>query len=264
VTRAQQPAPFVADRDVTLYQGDALETLRALPDGCVDVVVTDPPYGETSLSWDVPAEDWLALVDRLLKPTGSMWVFGSMRFLAPMVAACDARQLGPWRFSHEVVWEKHNGSGFQSGRFRRVHEFAAHFYRGPWESVYRKQVVTMDATARVVRSKRRPTHTGHIDRTPYVSEDGGPRQMTTVIYCRSEHGRAIHPTQKPLGIIRPLLEYSCPQGGTVLDPFAGSASVGVAAQQTGRKAILVEKDEVYCRLAADRLSQLSLLAEASA
>lgn len=257
-------APYLDDGDVTLWHGDALDVLRGLPAASVDAVVTDPPYGETSLTWDVPVTDWLPLVDRLLTPTGSMWVFGSMRFLAPIVAACEARELGPWRFSHEVVWEKHNGSGFQTGRFRRAHEFAAHFYRGPWGRIYRKQVMTMDVNARTTRSKRRPAHTGHIERTPYVSEDGGPRQMTTVIYCRSEHGRALHPTQKPLGVIRPLLEYACPVGGTVLDPFAGSGSTGIAATQMGRRAVLIERSEPYCKLAADRLSQLSLLTETSA
>lgn len=249
---------------IDLYIGDCRKVLPTLPARSVDVVVTDPPYGETSLTWDVPVADWLPLVDRVLKPAGSLWLFGSMRFLAPMVAACDTRELDGWRFSHEVVWEKHNGSGFQSGRFRRVHEFAAHFYRGPWARVYRKQVVTMDATARTVRSKRRPTHTGHIERTPYVSHDGGPRQMTTIIYCRSEHGRAAHPTQKPLGILRPLIEYACPAGGTVLDPFAGSGSTGIAAREMGRNAILVELDPKYHATAADRIAQMPLLTEGAA
>ena len=249
---------------VNLILGDCREVLPTLPDQAFDLVLTDPPYGVTSLKWDVPVEGWLPEVDRVLKPSGSLWMFGSMRSLAPLIADAERRQLGRWRYAQEVVWEKHNGSGFQSDRFRRVHEFAVHFYRGPWSSIYRKKVVTMDAKARVVRSKRRPKHMGQIDRTPYVSHDGGPRLQRSVLRVRSEHGRAEHPTQKPLGILRPLIEHSCPCGGVVLDPFAGAGSVGVAARDMGCSAVLIEVDGDYYAAAQRRIEQLSLLAEGPA
>lgn len=121
-------------------------------------------------------------------------------------------------------------------------------------------MMTMDATARTVRSRRRPTHMGQIERTPYVSEDGGPRLMTSVIYARSEHGRADHPTQKPTAILRPLIEYSTPLGGVVLDPFAGAGSTGVAAREIGRDSFLIEVDADYHAAAERRLAQETLFA----
>lgn len=247
-----------------LIHGDCRDVLPTLDENSVDAVVADPPYNVTSLEWDVAVEGWLPLVDRVLKPTGSLWVFGSMRSLAPMIADPDAFDLVRWRFSHEIVWEKHNGSGFHADRFRRVHEFAAHFYRGPWADVYKSPVHTLDATRRTVRAKTRPAHMGDIQRGAYQTVDGGPRLQRSVIRVRSEHGRALHPTQKPLGILRPLIEYACPPGGVVLDPFAGAGSVGVAAQEIGRSAVLIEIDADYCAMAAERLSQLSLLTEATA
>lgn len=72
---------------------------------------------------------------------------------------------------------------------------------------------------------------------------------------RSCHGYAKHPTQKPLGIIQPLIEYSCPKGGIVLDPFAGSGSTALAAWTLGRNSILIERDEKFCRLIVDRIQQ---------
>lgn len=242
-----------------LIRGDCRDVLATLNEACVDVVVTDPPYGVTSLTWDVPVDGWLPEVDRVLKPSGSLWVFGSMRSLAPMIADAEAGRLGKWRYAQEIVWEKHNGSGFQADRFRRVHEFAAQFYRGAWSVVYRKPVTTQDAKARVVRSKRRPKHMGQIDRTPYISHDGGPRLQRSVLRVRSEHGRAEHPTQKPVGILAPLIEYSCPPGGWVLDPFAGSGSTGVAAHELGCDSILIEIDPDYYAAAERRINQLPLV-----
>lgn len=242
--------PYWSDDSVALYLGDALDLLPALT-AHVDVVVADPPYGETSLVWDRRIAGWLNVL-----PGRSLWCFGSLRsFMAtgPNFAAAG------WQHSQEVVWEKHNGSSFHADRFKRVHELAVHFYRGPWGEVYRDVPKTMDATARTLRRKHRPPHTGHIEASAYASEDGGPRLMRSVIYCRSAHGSAVHPTQKPEGIIRPLIEYACPPGGTVLDPCAGSGSTGSAARQLGRRAILIERDANYAEAAARRLSQPELL-----
>ena len=79
--------------------------------------------------------------------------------------------------------------------------------------------------------------------------------MTSVLYERSCHGYAEHPTQKPLGILRTLIEYSCPPSGVVLDLFAGSGSTLVAAAENGCRAIGIEIEEKYCEIAAKRLSQ---------
>lgn len=245
---------------VEVLHEDCRYVLGSFAPDTFDAVVTDPPYGTTSLAWDVPVDGWLALVNRVLKPSGSAWVFGSMRSLAPIVAAADAGALGPWRFAQDIVWEKHNGSSFHADRFKRVHEQAIQLYRGAWSEIYKDTPTTPDAIRRVVRRKKgRPAHTGHIEQSSYASEDGGPRLQRSVIAVRSCHGHAVHPTQKPEGIIRPLIAYSVPPGGSVLDPFAGSGTTGVVAQQMGRSAVLIELDAGYCAAAAERLSQLSLV-----
>lgn len=238
--------PYYEAGGITLYHGDCREILPEIVDA--DVVVTDPPYGETSLSWDRRAEGWLGLV-----VADSLWCFGSLRsFMAEAVAIESAG----WHLAQEVVWEKHNGSGMAADRFRRVHELVAHFYRASWASVYRAPQFTHDATPRGVRRKALPPQwQGARGPSTYRSEAGGPRLMRSVLRVRSEHGRALHPTQKPLGILEPLISYSCPVGGTVLDPFAGSGSTLVAAKCLGLSAIGIEIDERYCEVAAQRLSQ---------
>lgn len=225
---------------VQMIHGDMLQMLASLPDASVDAIVTDPPYQQTSLAWDKWVDGWPDAVARVLRPTGSMWVFGTLRMFMER-----KEDFAGWTMAQDIVWEKHNGSSFHSDRFRRVHEQAVQFYRGPWSEVFKGKVVTMDATARTVRRKQQPTHMGNIDAGSYESHDGGPKIMRSVIYARSQHGTAIHPTQKPEAIVEPLILNACPPGGVVLDPFAGSGTTGYVASRLGRSAILIEGHDAY-------------------
>jgi site-specific DNA-methyltransferase (adenine-specific) len=237
-------APYYADDLVTIYHGSALDVAPFVD---VALTIADPPYGQTSLEWDRWVSGWPANM-----PGSSMWCFGTLRMF---MDHADDFTAGRWKLSQDIVWEKHNGSGFAADRFRRVHESVAHFYRGKWGDVPKIPQVTMDATARTVRSKRRPAHTGNIDPTPYKSIDGGPRLMRSVLQVRSTHGYAENETQKPIGIIAPLIAYGCPLGGTVFDPFMGAGSVLVAAKLAGCRAIGVDVREDQCEIAARRCSQ---------
>jgi site-specific DNA-methyltransferase (adenine-specific) len=235
--------------------GDCRELMPRMPEGIADACITDPPYGDTSLGWDKRCAGWIPLMARVLKPTASVWVFGSMRFLTTIFT--DMEDAG-FRYSQDIVWEKQNGTGFHTDRFRRVHEHAIHFYRGAWADVFKDPQYTNDARSKVVRRKTRPTHTGHIERGHYVSEEGGPRLVRSVLDVANEHGKAVHPTQKPLGIIAPLIAYSVPPGGIVLDPFMGSGSTGIAAGMLGRKYIGCEDDPAAMDMQAERSRQPGL------
>lgn len=247
--------PYYNHGGIVIYNCHWMEVVADLP--LVDAVVTDPPYGETSLEWDTAELAWLSAMDRTIKASGSIWSFGSLKYLSKLLTSAG---MASWRQSQEIVWEKHNGSNFHADRFKRVHELIVQLYKRstPWEDVFKQPVYTNDATARAVRRKRRPTHTGHIEAASYRSEDGGPRLMTSVLYERSCHGYAEHPTQKPLGILRTLIQYSCPRKGTILDLFAGSGSTLVAAALEGCSAIGVEIEEKYCETITKRLSQDTL------
>lgn len=236
--------------EYTLHLGDCRDVLAGLQPGSVDVVIADPPYGETSLAWDVPVPETLTLLLPLLKPHGSLWCFGSMRFFLTR-----AGDFGAWTMSQDVIWEKHNGSSFASDRFRRIHEHALHFYPSgvPWGEIYKKTIYVAEPMKTNHTRKTSPPHTGKIRTDFFSASQEGKRLMQSIIATPNCHGYAIHPTQKPTAIIAPLLEYSCPPGGTVLDPFAGSASVGIAALQRGLTYIGIERDETYHEAATRRL-----------
>jgi site-specific DNA-methyltransferase (adenine-specific) len=240
------------------HLGDCRQIMAAWPAGVADACCTDPPYGDTSLEWDRRCECWIVQVARVLKPASSIWVFGSMRFLATLF---DEMEAHGFKYAQDIVWKKQNGTGFQNDRFRRVHEHAVQFYRGAWADVYKDPQVTNDATAKTVRRKTRPTHTGHIDAGRYVSEDGGPRLQLSVLDVANEHGNALHPTQKPLGIVAPLIRYSVPPGGIVIDPFAGSGSICIAAELLGRQFAACELNPDYQPLLAQRQRQADMWME---
>lgn len=232
-----------------IITGDCRDLLAA--HGPYDMLLADPPYGDTSLDWDRRVAGWESVARDCLKPTGSMWVFGSMRFFLDMGGVFRA---AGWRYAQDivgmfdwpdpceaghVVWEKHNGSGFAADRFKRVHEFAVQLYRddAPWAGVYNEVQTTPDATAKAVRRKKPPAQTGHIEAGHYVSHDGGPRLMRSVIEMRSCHGHAIHPTEKPVGLLQILVRTSCPPGGLVGVPFSGSGAAEEACLHAGRRSV---------------------------
>lgn len=257
--------PYWEDDRCQLYLGDCREVLPKLG-VTADCIVTDPPYESTSLKWDRWPDGWLEVAASV---TRSMWCFLPVRqFAEPPYRGIEFRGAG-WRLSQDLegeeedradhlVWEKHNGSGSAADRFKRVHEIACHWYRGDWGSGYHAVPTTPDATARTVRRKERPPHWGHMGEGHYTSEDGGPRLMRSVIRVRSMHGRAIHKTQKPGGLLEPMIEYACPPGGLVVNMFAGSGSTLVTARMMGCRSIGIEADEPQAERAAQWLDQADL------
>lgn len=236
---------YYEDESVVLHHGDWRTEIPA--DFTVDLILTDPPYGETSLTWDKWPAGWPALAARHAR---AMWCFGSMRMFLDRGDEFD-----DWRLSQDVVWEKHAGTGFASDRFKRVHEHALHWYQGDWSSIHHDaptEGATGPSKGRTIN--RGPTkHYGKQGQVGWIDE--GTRILRSVIKHKNMHGRAINETEKPVPLLEPLIQYGCPPGGTVLDLFAGSGSTLVAARNLGRRAIGYEVREEQCEATAKRLSQ---------
>lgn len=238
--------PYYQDDFVTLYHGDS-GNLTSIAAG-ISCIVTDPPYGETSLAWDRWPEGWPRAMAESTD-AHSLWCFGSTRMFLERGHEFEA-----WRFAQDIVWEKQNGSGFTADRFRRVHETALQFYRGKWSDIpHNTPRIPRTGPPKTVTSRGQTPHRGAIGTGAY--EDDGLRLMPSVIRLRNRQGSAQHPTEKPIGIIRPLILYSTNPSDLVLDPFAGSGTTLVAAKQLNRRAVGIEINEAYCEVAAQRLSQ---------
>jgi site-specific DNA-methyltransferase (adenine-specific) len=234
--------PYYSDDYVTIYHGDCRE-IDAWKSA--DVLVTDPPYGETSLRWDQWPTGWPSLSN-----ARQLWCFGSMRMFFEHLADFDG-----WRFAQDIVWEKQNGSGFASDRFKRVHEVAVHWYRGSWPDLPHDVPRVESGKERIASFNRgsQPEQTGKICNSKYV--DDGLRLMRSVVRVNNMCGHAEHPTQKPISIVSPLIAYSTTGESLIADPFMGSGTTLRAAKDLGRKAIGIELDERYCEIAAKRCAQ---------
>lgn len=229
--------PYYESKRVTLYLGDAFDVAASLPAKSVDLIVTDPPYGVNFRSnWsqrfetlmgddgtlDVPA--LLSLALKALRPRRHVYVFG------PDDLSALPLQMSP------LIWDKgHVGMGNLSVPWGPQHEPITFGVYTPNKKDRQEGRGSLSARMRK----------GSVLR---VSQWGG-------------RGTTHHPTEKPVELMRQLIESSSVIGETVLDPFAGSGSTLIAATLTGRRAIGVELDEGYCEVAAKRLQAAEEIAE---
>ena len=236
---------------MTILTGDCRALMPG--QGPFDLILADPPYGDTALGWDRRVEGWLPLAANALRPSGSMWMFGSLRFFMSIFREIEA---AGWLYVQEVIWQKTASTGFQADRFKRVHELIVQFRRrgSLWRNVYNDVQTTPDAVAKTTYRSEPPPHTGKIGGHLYSTQAGGPRIMHSVILRRNCRGHAIHPTEKPVDLLEILIRTSCPPGGLVGDWFAGSGAVGEACRLTGRHYVGCEIDPAMAARAGVRLA----------
>lgn len=253
-----------------ISNSNCITGMKDLPDNCIDLIIADPPYNlsksgdwkwdnSTSLSgmggnWNITNENWdnmsfeeyfrftiawLTEAKRILKPTGSMWIFGTYHNIGVINVAC---QLLGIEIINEVIWYKKNAFPNLSGRrLTASHETIL------W------------------------THSGGKKRNYYFdyeySKNGeflnddlkSPGKQMRTVWDLSNNKQAEelkygkHPTQKPLKILTRMIKLSSQPNDIVLTPFSGSGSECVAAKATGRHYIGFEIEEEYCKTAEERL-----------
>jgi site-specific DNA-methyltransferase (adenine-specific) len=203
---------------VRLYLGDCREAMSVLGEKLFSLTLADPPYEQTSLSWDSWPEGWLQAAHGWRAANGSLWCWGTLRLFMERAAEFTSSK---WRLAQDTIWEKHNGSQPGGDRFLRVHEQAAHFYpvASRWSDIYREpQLVTAPPEhahkrGRVVHRKDQPAHTGKHKPSTYV--DTGMRAQRSVWHVRSMHRQG--------GAVRHRSRRGCssPSSATRARPAAG-------------------------------------------
>lgn len=252
----------------TLQHGDCFEAMKLMADGSVDLILTDPPYSTTGLDIDplIDLTELWAEYRRIIKPTGTIVMFGSQPFTSGLV--WEARDL----FKHDIVWIKNRATQSLQARNRplKQHEDILVFSAGTTiqesRSVRRYTYNALGQTSAGLKkvSKRKPcnylrdvTHNpGHI----YEGTTNNPR---TTLYCAKDE-QHLHPFQKPLDLLEYLIRTYSREGDVVLDTFMGSGGTCVAAMRAGRHSIGIEMSEKYYRVAQKRVEVVAVsLAEAA-
>jgi site-specific DNA-methyltransferase (adenine-specific) len=248
--------------EIRLIHGDCLEKMKEIPDGSVDMVLADPPYGVTACKWDsvIPIAPMWEQLNRVIKPTGAIALFGSEPFSSAL------RMSNIKNYKYDWVWVKSKPNGWQHSKNKPMskHEIVSVFSLAPMghksllgdrrmeynpQGVADSIVKKVTATAHSESMGARPNQVGK----EYVSQTGFPSSVLE--YGNIVGKSAIHPTQKPVDLLEYLIKTYTNEGETVLDFTMGSGSTGVACVNTNRNFIGIELDEKYFNIAKDRIEE---------
>ena len=241
--------------NIDLRLGDCLELMRQMPDKSIDLIVTDPPYGITGLSWDKPIllEPLWDCYKRVIKDNGAILLFSVMPFGADLITS--NRKM----FRYEIIWHKTHPTNFLNAQKMplRAHENILVFYKklptyNPQKTPGKRYKIAKGANPQwsIYRGCQNPENVEHEGRYPVdVIKISNP---TGAIFgdCKDvvKHG-----TSKPVEVLEYLINTYSNAGDVVLDSCMGSGSTGVACVNTGRNFIGCEIDPGYYELAKKRL-----------
>ena len=236
---------------MNLMLGDCLERMKEIPDGSVDLILADPPYGTTACKWDSVIDlplMWEQL-KRVIKPSGAIVMTASQPFTTVLISS------NMKMFKYCWIWDKVRGVGFQIAKFRpmmRTEDVVVFGNGNGALATYNPQMVERD---KIKKSKCYSSS----DSSPLAYNDGLEREYThkyptnvIEVSNASQKGK-VHPTQKPVALMEYLIKTYTNENETVLDFCMGSGTTGVACKNTGRKFIGIEKDAGYFEIAKQRL-----------
>jgi site-specific DNA-methyltransferase (adenine-specific) len=246
-----------------LIHGDCLEKMADIPDGSVDMILCDLPYGTTACKWDVviPFEPLWYELDRLIYDIGSIVLFG----IEPFSSQLRVSNLS--KYKYDWVWKKSKGSNFPHAPNMplKITENIMVFSNGiighhsqasNRRMLYNPQGIRKGTTT--IKQNRnsselmyhRESQTNHT--TGYTCKaEGYPNTLLDF----GAKGRSIHPTQKPVALLEYLIKTYTMEGHTVLDFTMGSGSTGIACINTKRNFIGIEKDDKYFEIAKKRIEE---------
>ncbi len=240
------------DKPYTLLLGDCLEKMKDIPDGSIDMILCDLPYGTTACKWDavIPFDRLWTEYKRATKKGAAIVLTASQPFTSALVMS------NPKWFRHEWIWHKNRGTN----------PFAAKY-----APMKRHESVLVFGTSKVAyypQTRKGKPYRGFSSETATIGEVYGDGKSVhkdnpeglllpiTVQEVACEFG--LHPTQKPVVLMEYLIKTYTNEGQTVLDNCFGSCSTGVACLNTNRCFIGIERDETYFAVGSKRMEEVWL------
>lgn len=239
----------VKTESLWLMQGNCLDRMKEIPDGSVDMILTDPPYGTTACKWDsvIPFEPMWAELKRIIKPNGAIVLFGSEPF-SSMLRVSNLKM-----YKYDWVWDKKKAGNIFLAKHQPMKTFENVMVFSKGKHEYFPIMVKRD---KVKKSKNYGTGqaiggNGIKEDKKYIYTEKYP--IAIIEFSNANQKGKVHPTQKPVALLEYLIRTYTNEGETVLDFTHGSGSTGVAAVNTGRKYIGVEMDEGYFEASKNRI-----------
>ncbi len=259
------PVLFYAHPHGEIWVGDAIVWLRSLPSESVDLIFADPPYNIGKAEWDSFESQqqyvewsvqWIEQAARVLKPTGTLYICGFSEILADLrLPAARFFQGCRW-----LVWHYKNKANLGND-WGRSHESILHF-RKSRQFTFNIDEVRIPYGNHTLKYPEHP----QAESSQYGRGDGKnrlwrphprgakPKDVIEIpTTCNGMHEKTPHPTQKPEELLRKIILASSNSGDLVIDPFLGSGTTAVAAEQLGRRWKGVDISLEYCRWAAQRI-----------
>ena len=229
--------------------GDCLELMKDIPDGSVDMILCDLPYGLTRNKWDcvLPMDDLWSAYKRVIKSNGAIVLFGS----EPFSSGLRISNLKMYRYDY--IWCKNKATQYLNANRMPLNDYET-------VSVFYKKLPTYNpqmGTGAAYSNRHIPGDSGE----NYGKVGFSQRKNVTTRYPRRviEFGvdmkAEYHSTQKPVHLLEYLVKTYTNEGETVLDNCMGSGSTGVACMNTGRRFIGIELDKQYFGIAQKRIEE---------
>ena len=238
-----------------LYHGDCLELMKDIPNGSIDMILCDLPYGTTACKWDtiIPFDKLWEQYKRIIKYNGAIVLTASQPFTSALVMS------NPDMFKVEWIWKKNAGSNFATVKYQpmKEHENILIFSNGTPKYNQQKQPRAESGLARVKSSPMTFNRkTDGVYKDLFVGKV--TKSKADELRCPSSvqnfnRERGLHPTQKPVALFEYLIKTYTNEGELILDNCAGSGTTAIACMNTGRNFIGMELDENYFNIAQKRI-----------
>lgn len=225
-----------------ILKGDCLDLMAKLPDGQIDMILCDLPYGTTRNKWDavIPFAPLWEQYERIIKPNGAIVLTAAQPFSSALVMS------NPKLFKYEWVWEKTIASGQLNVNKQplRIHEAVLVFYKR--QPTYNQQMETGNPYS--IKRKVTFEGPGYNKQKDSAKENTGYRHPKSILTVPNPRVKGGHPTQKPVELFKYMIKTYTNQGEVVLDNCIGGGTTAIAAIETNRQFIGMELDAKYVRM----------------
>ena len=247
----------------TIYNEDCLEGMERIPDGSIDMILCDLPYGTTQNKWDsiIPLELLWEQYERVIKDRGAIVLTGQGLFSAELMLSNKKM------YRYSLIWDKVLTSGFLNANRMplRSHEDILVFYKKLPAYNPQKTLGKKNHSKGVEKENENNNYGefGFVDNSEKLGNMKHPKSIIT--FSKPHPSISIHPTQKPVDLFEYLIKTYTNKDETVLDNCMGSGTTAIACLNTDRQYIGFELDETYHKLSLERIEkhtqQLSLIKE---